>query len=74
MVEWAIIPHLKQESLGYMLMKRNWKIFHLVGIFKHIFELCWGQAAGLNLMSCHKAIIHSTHGYHTVIERGIVEV
>ena len=73
-VEQAIIPHVKEEILGYLLFKKILN-FHLVtAIFKYIFELLWGLQNVLHILGCHSVTSWRNPDYHTPISRGYPEL
>ena len=67
-VEWAIIPHLKEEILGYLLIKENLDFFIVIATFKHIFELCWGLPNVVHILGWQSVTSWRRENYHTPYE------
>ena len=65
---------MKEEILGYLLIKKILN-FHLVtAIFKYIFELLWGLQNVLHILGCHSVTWWRNPHYHTPISRGYPEL
>ena len=65
---------MKEEILGYLLIKKI-LIFQLViAIFKHIFELLWALRNVLHILVCHSGNSWWNPDYHTPISRGYPEL
>ena len=68
-VEQAIIPHLKEGYLDYLLIQNFWIFTNKLLFFKHVFELGWPHQGEVHILGCHIATSHSRQGYHTSFER-----
>ena len=71
-VELAIIPHLKEECLSSLLIKKILNFCLEIAIFKHVFELCRRWPILLYILVCHSVTSHWISGYYNPIWRGYI--
>ena len=69
-VEWAIIPHVKEESLSYLLIKKILNFCLEIANFKHVFESCRPWRNLIYILVCHSVNSYWISGYYNPIWRG----
>ena len=65
---------MKEEILGYLLIKKILNFLLVIAVFKHIFELLWGLQNVIHILVCQSVTSWWNPDYHTSISRGYPEL